>query len=402
MNLQNFINRHRLNLIRVGLKFALFFSTFLFVSIGCGILLWGTKTTDTFVYFFNTTNMSTSITYLNHVYAPNFFIKDFTGVLTFIGLFAVYCYFFTHIKSIGLKIASDTTNEHGKMSISFIYSLYIVIFLSVVAIFGALGGLGNLHPDKIPEILFIFFVLFISLICVFLFKIALPDERNRYEEYTFLIHFLKSEKYREDIHLISIFLFLASFEVIIFGYLFGYNPISILCIDFLLLFLVWILGIFDSFPTETSTIQLKTGNFYEGLVEISRVYVLENNENYVEFLQTDGRRIKINQDNIFFIRPIHKNEDNLGCQNQGQSDPQTPPLILSFLTSRNFLNLIGSAIALFLMVCLNFFVLEIPIIMNSQIPDVFIIIIFCAIIVIIPINILLGILGTLAFLSKNY
>jgi hypothetical protein len=278
----------------------------------------------------------------------------------------------------------------------------------VVAIFGALGGLGNPLPEKRPEIFFIFFLLLVSLIYIFLFRIALPNERNWYEEYAFLIQFLKSEKYREDFNLISIFLFLVSFEVIIFGYLFGYNPISILCIVFLILFLVWILGIFDSFPTETSTIQLKEGTQYNGSSEISDVYVIENNEKSVEFLQNDGRRIKINQDNIFSISPIHNCNQNLDRPNH-QIVPDLPVrattsrinFFLKILTSRNFLNIIGSIFALFVMVCINFFVMELTGLINVPLP--FGIALFISLMLTeIPLKILLGIIGFLAFLSDNY
>jgi hypothetical protein len=397
MPLQDYIDHSRFNIIRIGLKFSYFFSTFLFIALGATILLWGTKTTDSFIYFFNTTNVSNTIFYLDHVYSGNFFIKDFTGVLTFLGLFAVYGYFFTHIKTVGLNTAADISSEQGKMSISFGYSLYIAISLSVIASFGFLYG--QLPQDKLPEVLFILFLLILNLLYVFLFKLAFPHDRNNFEDFSNLIILINSEKTREDFQLTSIFLFFVSLEVLIYGYLFGYNPISIICIDFLILFLVWILGVFFSFPLVTSIIQLKTGNTYEGLEEISGIYIIENNEKYVEFLQEGSRRVRINQENISFIQHCEpRRSDNAEtCIPQATFSQR----LLEFICSRHSLNLLGSVFALLIMICINFFIIEFRSLIDVPLSPIVAFLISLAI-TLIPVNIILGIIGTLAFNSEGY
>ncbi len=397
MPLQDYIDHSRFNIIRIGLKFSYFFSTFLFIALGATILLWGTKTTDSFIYFFNTTNVTNTIFYLDHVYSGNFFIKDFTGVLTFLGLFAVYGYFFTHIKTVGLNMAADISSEQGKMSISFGYSLYIAISLSVIASFGFLYG--QLPQDKLPEVLFILFLLILNLLYVFLFKLAFPHDRNNFEDFSSLIILLNSEKTREDFQLTSIFLFFVSLEVLIYGYLFGYNLISIICVDFLILFLVWILGVFFSFPHATSIIHLKTGNTYRGREEISGIYIIENNEKYVEFLQEGSRRVRINQENISFIQHCEpRRSDNAETCIPQATFSQS---LLNFICSRHSLNLLGSIFALLIMICINFFIVEFRSLIDVQLSPIFAFLISLAI-TLIPVNIFLGIIGTLAFHSEGY
>ena len=266
--------------------------------------------------------------------------KDIPGTIFILGLFVGYCYFFHYLKTAGVNLLSNPSTEYQKMGISFFYSFLFCIGLTIFILVGTyLGYFGSITPTKIIEsaFLIIFFVMTILIMTGAYFLLKKKAQLN-YSDFPDLIKFFKEERFYQKFDAISRIMFVLSFLLILFCYIFNLNFLVLLSVNVLLLFLLWFLGVFNALPNRVSSITLTDKE------EISDVYIIEPDGNYVLYLSTNNIMTRLNKDSILKISPKKDNLEEKGDKETERKNG-VETRILGDASATDLLNFIGAFFA---------------------------------------------------------
>src|SRR5208283_1354732 len=221
----------------------------------------------TLTYFFNTTNVSTTLNFFNSPHANNAItiyinnssvngtIKDapistnlnfdsISTILAIFGAFGVLTYLFYSMKE-----GSFSDGEDKKIIYGFYGTLSIILFLVIVV---ALSVFYNFFPwDKLPEIGFLSLIFIILIVIAILFNLVFKEFEDNYENRMNLIRFLEignSQTISDNIdnfcrwiigmeESVALYTFLLILFIPIFGYLIGLNILSIIFLEFVIFLL---------------------------------------------------------------------------------------------------------------------------------------------------------------------
>jgi hypothetical protein len=264
--------------------------------IGIVIIYWMIFKNPILPDFFTNYNLSVSLKTMHEpTTLQNFFIGDFAALILLVGVFTSYCYFYDHIRNIGWKI-NKFSSETSRLSSPFMYLFLLCVFIAVVFIGGAVEGYFNpLNSNKILEIASLSVVLIIAVLNVQVFRKIYQSEFVTHSNFTSVTNFLKKEKFDVIFNSFSRFIFIITLEVAVFGYIFGFNPLSIISLDIFLIFILWVLGILNQHPTHLSTILLTTGR------SIHCVYILETDNNFIHYLTREDKIEKITVSSVLQV-----------------------------------------------------------------------------------------------------
>jgi hypothetical protein len=297
------------------LKFFQFFVWFIFMLSGIVILFWMVFKNPLLPVFFQTFTITKSLKTINELSTiQNYFAKDFSALILLVGVFAGYCYFFNYLRSAGWKINKLSGGE-GKWSSFFIYLFFLCIFIAIVFIGGSIFHYyGDLDSNKIFELFILTIILTITFLNVWFFKKIFPNQNLTFEKTESVVSFLKQEDYETKFNLICLIIFLITLELAGIGYIFGFNPLTIVCLDIFLLYTIWVLGILYQVPQKPSTVRLKIGR------SISHVYILDIDDDFISYLTRDDHIDKITISSVFKVEK--SNESSLFRSNQIINDYQ--------------------------------------------------------------------------------
>jgi hypothetical protein len=281
------------------LKFLQFCIWFIFMLSGIVILFWMIFKNPVLPDFFKNVTITTSLKIINPPSSIQSYAGDFSSFIlligALIGAFAGYCYFYNYIKSIGWKI-NKLTSEYGNWSSAFMYLFFLCVLIAVVFIGGASEKyFGALDSNKFLELSILSSFLIIAILNMIFFRKIYPKKSLTYERSQFLISFLKQEEFDNYFNSISVIIFFITLEIAVFGHIFGFNPLSIICVDVFLLFTLWVLGILNQHPQNLSTIRLKSGN------SINQVFLLDIEDNFIHYLTKDDQTETVTTSSIFKI-----------------------------------------------------------------------------------------------------
>lgn len=265
-----------------------FFVWFIFSLLGVVIIYWMIFKNPILPDFFQNYNLTIMLKSVqNPAPVQIFFANDFSSFILLIGIFISYCYFFDHIRSIGRNL-NKFSSEKSHLSSPFIYLFFICVFITVVFIGSAIEGYFHLiNLNKILEILTLILVLSLALINVIIFKRTYGLNQLTFKKFESISLFLKKERFDIFYNSFSRMIFFITLEIPIFGYIFGFNPLSIISIDVILIFMMWVLGIFNQHPINSSTIQLSCER------SISRVYIIDTDNDFIQYITNTDKIEKI-------------------------------------------------------------------------------------------------------------
>jgi len=239
--------------------------------------------------FFNSFNLNFTINLLNNPdVQQTFLLNGIFNIVALIGFFSLFCYIFYQLSEHGIKNAFP--GEEKKIFPVVFYLLIISAILSGSIIFSYIQG--NLGSFSIPRDIEVFCLAF-SLVFLLWSSIILNQIfPKRYEDYSELIILLDKTLLFKNYEFTSMFFFFLMIGLPIFGLILGFNIVSIICLDLMLMFMVGILGAINSLPLGLANIKLKSGD------SISNIYILNLDQNFITFLQEDNKTRKLTLDSI--------------------------------------------------------------------------------------------------------
>lgn len=213
----------------------------------------------------------------------NFLLNGIFNVVALIGFFALFCYIFDLLSKKGFKYGYE---GEEKRIFSPVYYFLIVSTLLTGGIIASYfeGILGPFTISRDIEVFYLLLTLTILLASSYILKTIYPKTFNDYKK---LIIFLNKTFIFKNFNQTSIMIFFLTVITPFFGYILGFNIISIICLDLMMMFIVGILGSINNIPTGLTNIKLNSSN------EISNVFILSWDQDFVSYLSEDDKVRKI-------------------------------------------------------------------------------------------------------------
>lgn len=270
-------------------KFLFAFIAYLTVLTYFTILGWLLVVTSVAKNFFSTFNLNFTIHLLNTPELQNSIL--FSGIfnlVAIIGFFALFCYIFDIFSKKGIRYEFE--REDMKIVSPIFYCLIISAVLTGAIIVSYFEGvLGPFTISRDIEIITLSTSLILLLWSTTVLTKIYP---KNHDEYTKILILLPKLLIFKKYPLFSIAIFLLILGIPVFGYVLGFNVLSILCLDLIMLFMVGILGTINNLPTGIANITLKNGS------EISNVYILNRDQYFISYLSDDNKVRRITIDSI--------------------------------------------------------------------------------------------------------
>lgn len=298
---------NRFHIFHIWWKFLLFFSTFLFLFIPSSIGVdWIFKTKHLQNFFTgytlnNLLNLSQAQPSDVTIYQTPFLninLLPFGGLSNIILIFGIivgYCAFYEYMKKRNL-FDEDQRSEYAKILNVFTYAYFASIFYDCIIIGGYLEGwFEGLSQDKFIEISFLFVILVISCLNIIIIYHFRTKEFDNYENFVKISLFLKKINFYKDFQTLSVYIFFLTIFLPFFGELLSFNVISILFLDFQLIYIIACLGLLNSIPVTTAKIE------YTSNCPTENIFILQEAEKYALILTPDNQKIKISNGAIFSI-----------------------------------------------------------------------------------------------------